>query len=85
MAEVVGGLVTWAMQLPAVPVRVAGRHYRGPGFRLITNACRVVDFGATQTGNLVCEAIDHSERALVCLGRRIGRPGIERSRNGRWK
>jgi hypothetical protein len=55
-----------------VPVRVAGRHYRGPGFRLITNACRVVDFGAAQTGNLVYEAIYHSERALVCLGRRVG-------------
>jgi pimeloyl-ACP methyl ester carboxylesterase len=72
LAEVVGGIVTWALQLPVVPVRVASRRYRGPGFRLITNACRVVDFGASQTGNLVCEAIDHSERALVCLGRRVG-------------
>ena len=72
LAEVVGGFVTWALQLPCVPVRMAGRHYRGPGFRLVTNACRVVDFGATQTGNLVCETIDHSERALVCLGRRLG-------------
>ena len=72
LAEVIGGFVAWMLQLPAVPVRVAGRHYRGPGFRIVANACRIVDFGATQTGNLVVEVVDHSERALVCLGRRLG-------------
>ena len=72
LAEVIGGLVTWALELPAAPVRVAGRHCRGPGFRVLANALRIVDFGATQTGNLVAEVVDHSERALVCVGRRVG-------------
>ena len=33
--EIAGGLVAWALRMPVVPLRVAGRHYRGPGFRLI--------------------------------------------------
>jgi pimeloyl-ACP methyl ester carboxylesterase len=35
--EIAGGLVAWALRLPAVPLRMAGRHCRGPGFRLLTN------------------------------------------------
>ena len=81
LGEVVGGFVAWALQLPAAPVRVASRHYRGPGFRIVVNACRLVDFGATQTGNLVVEVVDHSERALVCIGRRVG--AVPGSRSGR--
>jgi pimeloyl-ACP methyl ester carboxylesterase len=83
LAEAVGGFVAWALQLPAVPVRAAGRHYRGPGFRLVANACRLVDFGASQTGNLVVEVIDHSERVLVCVARRVGAvPGPEAGADG---
>ena len=62
--EIAGGLVAWALRVPAVPVRAAGRHYRGPGFRVMANWCRLVDLGASETGNLVCEALDEGERAL---------------------
>ncbi len=77
--EVAGGLVAWAMRLPAVPARVAGRHYQGPGFRLMTNWCRLVDFKASETGNLVCALLDVNERALGWLARRIGAVDAERS------
>ncbi len=70
--EIAGGLVTWALRMPAVPVRMAGRHYRGPGFRLLVNWCRLVDLGASETGNLVCQALDESERALMCVAHRLG-------------
>jgi hypothetical protein len=75
LADVVGGFVAWALRLPVVPVRVAGRHYRGPGFRVLVNACRLVDFGAAQTGNLVGQVIDEGERAITCLVRRVGESG----------
>ena len=29
--EIAGGLVAWALRMPVVPLRVAGRHYRAPG------------------------------------------------------
>ncbi|MGO9854143.1 MAG: alpha/beta hydrolase [Acidimicrobiales bacterium] len=70
--EIAGGLVAWALRLPAVPLRMAGRHFRGPGFRLLTNWCRLVDLGASETGNLVCEALDESERALLWIALRVG-------------
>jgi len=70
--EIAGGLVTWALRMPAVPVRMAGRHYRGPGFRLLVNWCRLVDLGASETGNLVCQALDESERALIWVAHRLG-------------
>jgi hypothetical protein len=76
--EIVGGLVAWALRTPAVPVCVAGRHYRGPGFRILVNWCRLVDLGASETGNLVCEALDESERALWWFAHRLGAlPGTE--------
>ena len=70
--EIAGGLVAWALRMPAVPLRMAGRHYRGPGFRLLTNWCRLVDLGASETGNLVCEVLDESERALLWFAHRVG-------------
>jgi hypothetical protein len=70
--EIAGGLVAWVLRMPAVPVRRAGRHYRGPGYRLLTDWCRLVDLGASQTGNLVTGALDESERALLWLAHRVG-------------
>jgi len=70
--EIAGGLVSWLLRLPAVPVRMAGRHYRGPGFRLLVNCCRLVDLGASQTGNLVTEVLDEKERALLWVAHRVG-------------
>ncbi len=70
--EVAGGLVAWALRAPAVPVRMAGRHYRGPGWRVMANACRLIDFGAAQTGNAVCQTLDEGERALFWAVRRVG-------------
>ncbi len=70
--EIAGGLVTWFLRMPAVPVRVAGRHYRGPCFRVITNWCRLVDVGASETGNLVCEVLDEGERALLWFAHHVG-------------
>ena len=70
--EVAGGLVAWALRLPAAPVRLAGRHYRGPGFRFMTNWCRLVDFKASETGNLVTVLLDANERALGRLAHILG-------------
>jgi len=70
--EIVGGLVAWALRMPAAPLCVAGRHYRGPGFRVLVNWCRLVDLGASETGNLVCEVLDESERALLWFAHRVG-------------
>jgi pimeloyl-ACP methyl ester carboxylesterase len=72
MPEIAGGLVAWVLRMPAVPVRMAGRHYRGPGFRILVNWCRLVDLGATETGNLVCEVLDEGERALLWIAHNIG-------------
>src|SRR5580700_3040814 len=69
-AEMAGALVAWCLRLPVVPVRAAGRHYRGPGFRVMTNATRLVEFGAAQTGNLVADALDNSGRAVAWLAHR---------------
>lgn len=70
--EIAGGLVSWALRMPAVPLCVAGRHYRGPGFRVLVNWCRLVDLGASETGNLVCEVLDEGERALLWFAHRVG-------------
>ncbi len=70
--EIAGGLVAWALRIPAVPLRVVGRHYRGPGFRVLTNWCSLVDIGASETGNLVCGMLDESERALLWFAHRVG-------------
>jgi hypothetical protein len=52
-------------------VRAAGRHYRGPGFRVLTNATRLVEFGAAQTGNLVADALEEGGRAVASLAHRL--------------
>ena len=70
--EIAGGLVAWAIRMPVVPLRMAGRHYRGPGFRLLTNWCRFVDLGASETGNLICQVLDEGERALLWVAHRVG-------------
>jgi pimeloyl-ACP methyl ester carboxylesterase len=70
--EIAGGLVAWLIRMPSVPVRMAGRHYRGPGFRVLVNLCRLVDFGASETGNLVTGVLDESERALLWIAHRVG-------------
>jgi pimeloyl-ACP methyl ester carboxylesterase len=75
-AEIAGALVAWWLRLPVVPVRAAGRHYHGPGFRVMTNATRLVEFGAAQTGTLVADALDNSGRAAAWLAHRVVRaPG----------
>jgi pimeloyl-ACP methyl ester carboxylesterase len=70
--EIAGGLVAWALRMPVLPLRVAGRHYRGPGFRVLTNWCRLVDLGASETGNLVSGVLDEKERALLWFAHRVG-------------
>ena len=70
--EVAGSLVCWTLRLPTMPLRVVGRHYRGPGFRVMVNAMRACDLGAAQTGNVVREALDEGERALAWVVRRVG-------------
>ncbi len=70
--EIAGGLVCWALRMPVAPLCAVGRHYRGPGFRVMTNWCRLVDLGANETGNLVTEVLDESERALLWVAHRIG-------------
>jgi pimeloyl-ACP methyl ester carboxylesterase len=70
--EIAGGLVAWALRMPVVPLRVAGRHYRGPGFRVLTNWTRLVELSASETGNFVTEVLDESERALLWFAHRVG-------------
>src|SRR5580704_8305462 len=72
-AESAGAIVAWCIRLPVVPVRAAGRHYRGPGFRVLTNATRLVEFGAAQTGNFVSDALDESGRAAAWMAHRVVR------------
>ncbi len=70
--EIAGGLVAWALRMPAVPLLATGRHYRGPGFRLLVNWCYLVDLGASETGNLVCAFLDEGERAGLWFAHRVG-------------
>ena len=39
---------------------------------MLTNWCRLVDLGASETGNLVTEVLDESERALLWFAHRVG-------------
>ena len=80
--EIAGGLVAWALRMPAAPVCRAGRHYRGPGFRILENWCRLVDLGASETGNLVCRGA-RRERAGPVLGRPPCRRPARRPRRHR--
>jgi pimeloyl-ACP methyl ester carboxylesterase len=72
LPEIAGGLVAWLLRMPAAPLCLAGRHYRGPGFRILVNWCRLVDLSASETGNLVCEVLDEGERALLWAAHRVG-------------
>jgi hypothetical protein len=76
LADISGGLVSWCLRLPVVPLRVAGRHYHGPGFRVLVNTVRLAEFGASETGNLVSEVLDESGRvvAWVVHRARAGEP-----------
>lgn len=73
LADDVGGLVAWALRMPMLPVDVVARRYHGPGHRVLTDACHLVDLGAAQSGNAVREGIDAGGRALGRFGRRIAR------------
>ena len=77
-AEIAGSLVSWCLRLPVVPARAAGRHYHGPGFRVLVNATRLVELGASETGNLVCEVLDEGGRALAWVVRRVRDEGPSR-------
>jgi pimeloyl-ACP methyl ester carboxylesterase len=70
-ADDVGGLVAWAVRMPMLPVDVVARRYHGPGHRVLTDACHLVDLGATQSGNAIREGLDAGGRALGRVGRRI--------------
>jgi pimeloyl-ACP methyl ester carboxylesterase len=77
-AEMAGALVAWCLRLPVLPVRAVSRHYHGPGFRVLTNATRLFEFGAAQTGNLVADALDEGGRAVAWLAHRVASapPGV---------
>lgn len=79
LAEVAGGVVSWCLRLPVVPLRATGRHYRGPGFRVLVNATRLIDFGASETGNLVSELLDQGVRVVACAVHRALDEGPTRS------
>ncbi len=73
VAETVGGVVAWIIRLPTVPVAGVGRRYRGPGFRLLVNARRLVDLAANETGNLVRDAVVTGESVVGWMVARCGR------------
>jgi pimeloyl-ACP methyl ester carboxylesterase len=70
--EIAGGAVSWAMRLPTVPVRMVGRRYRGPGFRLTTNAIRLVDFAAARAEEIVRDAIEEAEDVFAWVAQHVG-------------
>jgi pimeloyl-ACP methyl ester carboxylesterase len=71
--EIAGGAVSWTIRLPTVPLRVVGRRYRGPGFRLAENAIRLVDFAAARTEEVVRDAVEEAEDVLAWVVLRGGR------------
>jgi pimeloyl-ACP methyl ester carboxylesterase len=72
VAEMAGGATSWAMRLPTVPVRVLGRRYRGPGFRLAANVIRLVDFAAARTEEVVRDAFEEGEDLVAWVAHRVG-------------
>ena len=70
--EIAGGAVSWAIRLPTVPLRLVGRRYRGPGFRLAENAFRLVDFAAARTEEVVRDAVEEAEDVLAWVALRVG-------------
>ena len=63
--EIAGGLVAWTMRIPALPIGIFARHYRGPGYRVLINVRRLVYITSTETGNLVKDSLEQGERALA--------------------
>ena len=61
------------------PSSATGRHYRGPGFRVLVNATRLIEFGASETGNLVSELLDQGVRVVACAVHRALDEGPTRS------
>jgi hypothetical protein len=68
-SEIAGGLVAWIIRLPTEPIWIVLRRYRGPGYRALINTRRVVHLSASQTGNLVRDAVDEGEQMLLRMGR----------------
>jgi pimeloyl-ACP methyl ester carboxylesterase len=78
LAESVGGLVSWALRLPTLPVAVVARVYRGPGFRALVNTRQLADLSAAQAGNAVRDGLDASGRAVAWAGHRLTGPAPDR-------
>ncbi len=74
LAESVGGLVSWALRLPTLPVGVVARRYRGPGSRVLVDVRRLADVAANGAGDAVCEGLDAGGRVLSWLTRPAMRP-----------
>jgi len=72
VAESAGGLVSWALRLPTLPIGVIARHYRGPGFRVLVNVRHAADLTANEAGNAVRDGIDAVGAALGRIGRLAG-------------
>ena len=63
--------MAWALRLPTLPVGVAARHYRGPGFRVLVNVRHIVDVTSNQAGNAVREGLDAGGRAVGWVERHL--------------
>ena len=70
--ELTGGAVSWAMRLPTAPLRLVGRRYRGPGFRVAANAIRLVDFVAARMEEVVRDAVEQAEDVVAWMSHRVG-------------
>lgn len=57
LPELVGGLVTWATHLPAVPLGVLARRYHGAGYRVVANSSHLVDLAASEMGHAVRDVL----------------------------
>jgi pimeloyl-ACP methyl ester carboxylesterase len=79
LADAAGGMVSWCLRLPAAPLRATSRHYRGPGFRVLVNATRLIEFGASESGNLVAEVLDQGGRVVAWALHRALDEGATRS------
>ena len=56
------------------PCRMAGRHYRGPGYRLLRELVPAGGPGGERDGQpRLTEVLDESERALLWVAHRVGR------------
>ena len=65
--EIAGSLVSWFLRMPAMPVRMAGRRYRGPGFRILTNWVRLVDVECERDGQLGLRAARREGASLAVV------------------